>query len=86
MVTTYRFDRITASVGNGGSGPKISVSTLSGHPNDERLYQVILNNISFAEGMSGILPMNKRSICFGVVFPNVHTCPLVSSRERSDGW
>jgi hypothetical protein len=32
MVTTYRFDRITASVGNGGSGPKISVSTLSRHP------------------------------------------------------
>jgi hypothetical protein len=42
--------------------------------------------LSWIFQMSGILPMNKRSICFGVVFPNVHTCPLVSSRERSDGW
>ena len=86
MGTTYRFDRITASVGNGGSGPKISVSTSSGNSSEECLYPVIFSNISFAEGMSGILLMNKRSICFGVVFPNVHTCPLVSSRERSDGW
>ena len=36
--------------------------------------------------MSGKLSHKKRSISFVVVFPNVHTCPLVSSRERPDGW